>query len=166
MFESKFQNKFYSSSNFVIFIWDSRKLCTKITSFWLPIVGISLGMRPANERRRYNVTTSFIDWVHTMTDLYICYYLCRRLPWLPSSPRAATVSGGVSGACTRRYRSQGGWTPAGHQTNTLCAKTTEKSNDQSLLTHWGQDKMDAIFQTTFSNTFSWMKMYEFQLRFH
>ena len=34
------------------------------------------------------------------------------------------------------------------------------------LTHWGQDKMAAIFQTTFSNAFSWMKMYKFQLRFH
>ena len=33
-------------------------------------------------------------------------------------------------------------------------------------THWGRDKMDAIFQTTFSKAFSWMKMYEFQLRFH
>ena len=28
-----------------------------------------------------------------------------------------------------------------------------------LLTHWGWDKMDAISQTTFSNAFSWMKMY-------
>ena len=27
------------------------------------------------------------------------------------------------------------------------------------LTHWGRDKMAAIFQTTFSNAFSWMKMY-------
>ena len=27
-------------------------------------------------------------------------------------------------------------------------------------------QMDAIFQTTFSNAFSWMKMYEFWLRFH
>ena len=27
-------------------------------------------------------------------------------------------------------------------------------------------KMDAIFQTAFSNGFSWMKMYEFQLKFH
>ena len=35
-----------------------------------------------------------------------------------------------------------------------------------LLTHWGRDKMAAIFQTTFSNPFSWMKMYEFRLRFH
>ena len=27
------------------------------------------------------------------------------------------------------------------------------------LTHWGRDNMAAIFQTTFSNTFAWMKMY-------
>ena len=32
------------------------------------------------------------------------------------------------------------------------------------LTHWGGDKMVAIFQTTFSNTFSWMKMYQFRLK--
>ena len=34
------------------------------------------------------------------------------------------------------------------------------------LTHWGWDKMDAIFQTTFSYAFSWMKMYKFWIRFH
>ena len=37
------------------------------------------------------------------------------------------------------------------------------------LTYWGRDKMDkmdAIFQTTFSNTFSWMKMYQFRLEAH
>ena len=34
------------------------------------------------------------------------------------------------------------------------------------LTHWGRDKMAAIFQTTFSNVFSWMKMLEFRLKFH
>ena len=34
------------------------------------------------------------------------------------------------------------------------------------LTHWGRDKMAAIFQTTFPNEFCWMKMYVFQLRFH
>ena len=26
-----------------------------------------------------------------------------------------------------------------------------------VLTHWGRDKMDAIFQTPFSNRYSWMK---------
>ena len=34
------------------------------------------------------------------------------------------------------------------------------------LTHWGWDKMAAISQTTFSIAFSWMKWYEFRLRFH
>ena len=34
------------------------------------------------------------------------------------------------------------------------------------LTHWGRDKMNDISQTTFSHAFSWMKMYEFRLRFH
>ena len=35
-----------------------------------------------------------------------------------------------------------------------------------ILTHWGRNKMAAIFQTTFSNDFLLMKMYEFRLRFH
>ena len=34
------------------------------------------------------------------------------------------------------------------------------------LTHWGRDKMAGIFQTTFLNAFSCLKMYEFGLRFH
>ena len=34
------------------------------------------------------------------------------------------------------------------------------------FTHWGWDKMAAVSQTIFSNAFSWMKMYEFQLKFH
>ena len=33
----------------------------------------------------------------------------------------------------------------------------------NVLTHWGRDKMAAIFQTTFSNGFYGMKMYEFRL---
>ena len=37
--------------------------------------------------------------------------------------------------------------------------------DSVALKHWGRDKMDAISQTTFSNAFSWMKIYEFCLRF-
>ena len=36
----------------------------------------------------------------------------------------------------------------------------------STLTYWGRDKMDAISQTTFSSAFSWMKMFEFRLKFH
>ena len=33
------------------------------------------------------------------------------------------------------------------------------------LTHWGRDKMASISQTIFLNVFSWLKMYEFRLRF-
>ena len=33
------------------------------------------------------------------------------------------------------------------------------------LTHWGRDKMAAVWQTTLSNTY-WMKMLQFWLRFH
>ena len=33
-------------------------------------------------------------------------------------------------------------------------------------THWGWDKMATISQTTFSNTFSWMKIYKFRFEFH
>ena len=34
------------------------------------------------------------------------------------------------------------------------------------LTHWGRNKINAILQTPFSNAFSWMKMFEFRLKFH
>ena len=34
------------------------------------------------------------------------------------------------------------------------------------LTHWGRDKMVDIFQTTFSNGFSWMNLHELRLKFH
>ena len=38
----------------------------------------------------------------------------------------------------------------------------DKISTHPQLTYWGRDKMVAIFQTTFSNAFSWMKMLEFQ----
>ena len=39
-------------------------------------------------------------------------------------------------------------------------------NYESVLTHRGRDKMDAISQTTCSSGFYWMKMFEFRLKFH
>ena len=35
-----------------------------------------------------------------------------------------------------------------------------------FLTHWDRDKMTAISQTILSNSFSWMKILEFRLKFH
>ena len=37
---------------------------------------------------------------------------------------------------------------------------------KDVLTHWGRDKMAAIFQTTISTPFSWMKKFELRLKFH
>ena len=41
-----------------------------------------------------------------------------------------------------------------------------KSPVRCHLTHWGRNKMDAILQTTFWSAFSWIKMFEFWIRFH
>ena len=51
---------------------------------------------------------------------------------------------------------------------TLCVELFWKKNMNMILrlTHWGRDKMAAILQTTYSNPFSWMKMYEFGFKFH
>ena len=35
-----------------------------------------------------------------------------------------------------------------------------------VLTHWSRDKMAAVWPTTFSNVFYWMKMKECRLKFH
>ena len=36
----------------------------------------------------------------------------------------------------------------------------------TALTHWGRYKMANIFQTTFSNAFSSLKMFQLRLKFH
>ena len=64
------------------------------------ISGIILCMRPANERRRYNVTSSFIRWVHSQNDhwciirnyhmalILLCFLFfgMGRLLWVTSMP--------------------------------------------------------------------------------
>ena len=46
------------------------------------------------------------------------------------------------------------------------AMDMQKWTGMLKLTHWGPRQMDAISQTTFSNAFSWMKLFESQLKFH
>ena len=46
---------------------------------------------------------------------------------------------------------------------------TREETEESILittTHWGRGIMADILQTTFSHTFSWMKMLEFQMQIH
>ena len=49
------------------------------------------------------------------------------------------------------------------KTNNSCNKS---KSCIKLLTHCGRDRMVDILRTTFSNAFSWMKIYEFRLKFH
>ena len=49
--------------------------------------------------------------------------------------------------------------------NTAASTLTRRVDISGLsLAYWGRDKMAAISQTTFSNAFSWMKMFEFPIK--
>ena len=51
-----------------------------------------------------------------------------------------------------------------HRTSLVCRLSASFLTAYSI--HWGRNKMAAIPQTTFSYAFSWLKVYEFHLRFH
>ena len=58
-----------------------------------------------------------------------------------------------------------------HITLTTWGPEQDKQKEQQhlamhSLNTLGRDKMDDISQTTFSNAFSWMKMFEYRLKFH
>ena len=61
-------------------------------------------------------------------------------------------------------------TPCCHQTVTLNPPADVRQaptyDIPITLTHSGRDKMAVIYQTTFSNAFSWMKIIKFWLKFH
>ena len=56
--------------------------------------------------------------------------------------------------------------PSGPSAGTVITGGEYLPTGTSALTHWGRNKMAAIFHTTFSNSFSLMKIYELRLRFH
>ena len=64
----------------------------------------------------------------------------------------------------------GGWYPSdlapGHQQPLCWPRPEHNARHSPLLTHWGRDKIAAILQTTFSNAFSSLKIYDFCLIFH
>ena len=65
-----------TESNVLLYI---RRLASEIS-------GLIPGLRPANERRRYFVTTSLTGWVHTLNqsalnlDIYVIYDIAKRRP--------------------------------------------------------------------------------------
>ena len=92
-------------------------------------------------------------------------------PALPDIPRTPKTPSRTPGSKSRTPQPGTPAPASGSQENPT---TEEPSVDKSgntegffmtqvsmYLTHWGRGKMDAFLQTTVSNAFSWMKMYEF-----
>ena len=94
--------------------------------------------------------------------------------WMWVIDKSAEITNGIISCftrtkanCTRAYRKGvTGWIIM--CSYGLCIIKGHGYCDKYLthLTNWGRDKMSSIFQTTFSNVFSWMKFYKFRLRFH
>ena len=53
-----------------------------------------------------------------------------------------------------------------HGYNNASGGTLQNMIKWITLTYWGQDKMAAISQTVFLSAFSWMKTFEFEIKFH
>ena len=52
------------------------------------------------------------------------------------------------------------------QTTNITITTIQSWEYACRISHGGRDKMAGISQTTYSNAFSWMKIYEFRLKCH
>ena len=54
-------------TEFLCYEWtiDGQHPCSAATSDYTYISGLILGLRPANEKRRYKVTPSLIGWAQT-----------------------------------------------------------------------------------------------------
>ena len=60
------RQNFYCMHHFNVTMWQKMQIYSSFfKKFSMSWAGISLFMRPANEKRRYNVTTSLIGWAHT-----------------------------------------------------------------------------------------------------
>ena len=98
------------------------------------ISGLILGLRPANEKRCYFVTTSFIGWVQAENQPHIGSWLCAR--WWPGTVRCTTTT--VMSNCGSRKKNVG---PVLESVHTLRPRQN-----------------DCCLQTNFSNSFYWMKV--------
>ena len=141
-------------------------------------------LRPANERRCYKVTPSLIGWAQTQNQPWysISHGLCTRVCCallcfgygrvsfvrIPAVDLHIVFQYGFVGSNPEVY----GWLhwkkKPQQSTQTACVirGMYHWNENLAISTIWGRDKIATIFQTTYLNAFSWMKMYEFRLRFH
>ena len=136
------------------------------------------------ERRRDNaVTLIFTWWRHQSITFSALLALCvGKSPITGEFPSKTPVTQGFDVSFDLRLNKPlskqlwGSWfeTPSGPlwrhcndealaicATHTWCYRSWYRCHVSSI--HWGRNKVADIFQTTFSNEFSWVKMFEFWL---
>ena len=86
---------------------------------------------------------------------YICIQTCKHFASIIRAKINVTIN-------RNKTWSRFFWSQMSNEWNIIMERMTTWIH--FILTHWGRDKMDAISQTTFSSAFSWMKMFEFQLK--
>ena len=64
---------------------DRTRGCHTDNLHWHQWSGMTLGLRPANERRRYFVTTSLIGWAKALSDYKVCNMTTRNYQWILSN---------------------------------------------------------------------------------
>ena len=132
--------------------------------------GLILGLHLANERRRYKVYNAISHWLGAnlgsalehipscpkcclcvLLFLFIWAYSCQLIYviYLPIYFRVTSLAPSLKNTSTALKQSND------------CLSAIDV-----WLTHWGRNKMAAIFQTTFLSISSSMKIYKFWLRFH
>ena len=129
--------------------------------------------------RSYHGFCSTDDQIRNGATLLITHPILAILPWVNTMPADALAPKVASVSAGMILTPQNGNMPSSaskdlkiHMTFLLIYSvwwTVSPYCAELLLgnlTHWGRDKMAAVFQTTFSNAFSWMKMYKFRIRFH
>ena len=119
---------------------------------------------------------------------HFCTHMNRMLYWRPGYAVILHIISGfhqivywVLQQNCRQYRASEWWSLIGSSTRALkwwddiyndrapyretCLSCNPFNKQELHITHWGWDKIVPILQTTFSNTFSWMKIMYFDWNF-
>ena len=106
--------------------------------------------------------------VHTLQTCYFCrLYKTSGLPkWRPTTWWGRSLLR-HSASWNRRPKSWRRRSILGSLPDMHVSKISQSLDLRDLAwSHWSRDQIDAILQTTFSNVFSWMKLYWFRLKIH
>ena len=155
-------------------VWDERTLIFFLPLIWLGLIHLSFWI----------MTTNSSLWNMHLRSSQICYSVLPNISFphkvwncevwkIIVYPSATATPHNSSGGLSVPYSCLPHMTPlwGSYHWDALTGLSaanysTATVNTVIPLTDWGRDKMSVIFQTTFSNAFSWMKMYEFRLKFH